>query len=59
MMYFLGSTNEEFNLRHDWNSLISHHPDLKMKHYSKDYFPHADTVVYEHIQKFLLCMRKH
>ncbi|XP_003385457.1 PREDICTED: FAD-dependent oxidoreductase domain-containing protein 2-like [Amphimedon queenslandica] len=42
---YTGSTNEEFNLRHDWNSLLSHHPDLKMKHYSKDYFPHADTAV--------------
>lgn len=40
-----GSTNEEFNFRHDWNSLISHHPDLKMKYYSKDYFPHADEMV--------------
>ena len=41
----LGSTNSEFNFRHDWNSLISDNPKLKMKFYSKEYFPHADDMV--------------
>ena len=35
-----GKTNKEFNLRHDWNSLISHDESLLMKHYSKKFFPH-------------------
>ena len=41
----LGSTNKEFNFRHDWNSLISDDDELLMKHYTKDYFPHADVYV--------------
>ena len=48
MMYCLssaGSTNKEFNFRHDWNSLITHNQSLQMKYYSKKYFPHADDYV--------------
>lgn len=37
--------NPEFKLRHDWNSLLSHDPDLLMTKYSKDMFPHADVLV--------------
>lgn len=40
-----GSTNKEFSFRHDWNSLISDDESLQMKHYTKDYFPHADVYV--------------
>ncbi|XP_038065609.1 FAD-dependent oxidoreductase domain-containing protein 2-like [Patiria miniata] len=40
-----GKTNKEFNLRHDWNSLLSDDESLQMTHYSKDFFPHADTYV--------------
>ncbi|XP_022095421.1 FAD-dependent oxidoreductase domain-containing protein 2-like [Acanthaster planci] len=40
-----GKTNKEFNLRHDWNSLLSDDESLQMKYYSKDFFPHADTYV--------------
>lgn len=40
-----GKTNKEFNLRHDWNSLISDNDDLLMTKYSKDFFPKADTLV--------------
>ena len=42
---FTGSTNHEFNLRHDWNSLISNNRSLELRHYSKEYFPAADTYV--------------
>ena len=35
----------EFAYRHDWNSLICDNPELKMKNYSKDYFPTADVYV--------------
>jgi thioredoxin reductase len=33
---------EDFNLRHDWNSLLSDDPDLKFGAYSTELFPHAD-----------------
>ncbi|XP_077490113.1 FAD-dependent oxidoreductase domain-containing protein 2-like [Amblyomma americanum] len=39
-----GQENPEFNLRHDWNSLLSDDPSLLFKHFSRDYFPHADTM---------------
>lgn len=40
-----GSTNKEFNWRHDWNSLLSDDDSLQMRHYSKKLFPHADKIV--------------
>ncbi|KAH6943451.1 hypothetical protein HPB50_021683 [Hyalomma asiaticum] len=40
-----GQQSPEYNLRHDWNSLLSDDPSLLFKHYSRDYFPHADTMV--------------
>ncbi|KAK3091462.1 hypothetical protein FSP39_019980 [Pinctada imbricata] len=40
-----GKTNKEFNLRHDWNSLLSHDESLLFKHYSKEMFPHADVLL--------------
>jgi cation diffusion facilitator CzcD-associated flavoprotein CzcO len=40
-----GKTNKEFNLRHDWNSLISDDESLQMRHYSKDFFPHRDRML--------------
>lgn len=51
---FAGSTNKEFNYRHDWNSLISNNESLKMYHYSDDYFPNADIYVSTLLQ--LLCV---
>ena len=42
---FLGKTNKEFNLRHDWNSLISDDETLRMTLYSKEFFPPADVLV--------------
>lgn len=42
---YTGKTNKEFNLRHDWNSLISDDDSLLMKYYSDDFFPPADTYV--------------
>ena len=42
---FTGTTNYEFNMRHDWNSLICNNRSLEMRHYSKEYFPGADTYV--------------
>lgn len=40
-----GKTNKEFNLRHDWNSLLSDDESLLFRHYSKEMFPHADVLV--------------
>lgn len=35
----------EIKLRWDWNSLLSHSPELMFSNYSTDYFPHADDMV--------------
>ncbi|XP_045607554.2 FAD-dependent oxidoreductase domain-containing protein 2 isoform X2 [Procambarus clarkii] len=40
-----GRTNQEFNLRHDWNSLLSDDEGLLFKHFSDDFFPEGDTMV--------------
>ncbi len=40
-----GSTDAEFNLRSDWNSLLSHSKDLLFTHYSKRFFPPAERYV--------------
>ncbi|XP_038406614.1 FAD-dependent oxidoreductase domain-containing protein 2 [Canis lupus familiaris] len=40
-----GKANAEFNLRHDWNSLLSHDPQLLFRHYSRAYFPDAGDMV--------------
>ncbi|KAB7503854.1 hypothetical protein Anas_10171 [Armadillidium nasatum] len=42
---FTGNTNQEFQLRHDWNSLLSDREDLLFRHFSSDFFPHADAMV--------------
>uniref|UniRef100_A0A1A8QS42 FAD-dependent oxidoreductase domain containing 2 n=1 Tax=Nothobranchius pienaari TaxID=704102 RepID=A0A1A8QS42_9TELE len=38
-----GRQNREFNLRHDWNSLLSHKPDLLFRRVSGDFYPPADV----------------
>ncbi|XP_019642663.1 PREDICTED: FAD-dependent oxidoreductase domain-containing protein 2-like [Branchiostoma belcheri] len=40
-----GKTNKEFNMRHDWNSLLSDDDSLQIRHYSKEFFPQADILV--------------
>lgn len=40
-----GKTNKEFNMRHDWNSLLSDDESLLMTRYSKEFFPPADSLV--------------
>ncbi|XP_060079934.1 FAD-dependent oxidoreductase domain-containing protein 2-like [Ylistrum balloti] len=40
-----GSSNKEFNLRHDWNSLLSDDDRMLFRHYSSDLFPHKDTMI--------------
>ncbi|XP_064633746.1 FAD-dependent oxidoreductase domain-containing protein 2-like [Lineus longissimus] len=48
-----GQTNKEFNLRHDWNSILSDDESLLFKEYSKVFLPPRETFVdylkdYEH-----------
>lgn len=38
-----GSNNREFNLRHDWNSLLSDRGDLLFKRVSSEFYPPADA----------------
>lgn len=40
-----GTDHPELNLRWDWNSLLCDDPKLRFAHYSKSYFPPADTIV--------------
>lgn len=40
---YTGRRNREFNLRHDWNSLLSHRPDLLFQRFSRDLYPDADV----------------
>jgi len=42
---YTGSDDPEFNLRMDWNSLLSHDPALRFTGYSQRYFPPADDLV--------------
>ena len=48
---FTGRTDPEFNLRHDWNSLLSEREDLRMTEFSDEYFPPADRLV-EYLNAF-------
>src|SRR5262245_53420749 len=40
-----GSDDPEFNLRTDWNSLLSDDPELLFTRYTERYFPDADDMV--------------
>ena len=40
-----GSNNKDFNLRHDWNSLLCDDDELLMKNYTKEYYPNADIYI--------------
>jgi thioredoxin reductase len=42
---FTGCTDPEFNMRHDWNSLLCDDDEFRFKQYDKDFFPHADNLV--------------
>ena len=44
---FTGSDNYEFNMRHDWNSLLTRKPAPQMlfRNFDKNYFPAADSLV--------------
>jgi hypothetical protein len=56
-----GSMDKEFNLRHDWNSLLSDSENpLLFKQYTEEFFPHADHMVkylndYQEKEKIKVC----
>ena len=41
---YTGNENKDFNLRHDWNSLLNDE-DLLMKEYSEEYYPDREDLV--------------
>lgn len=57
---FTGSTDPEFNMRHDWNSLLCDDDQFRFKNYDKQFFPHADSMVEymaDFVSRFQLKMR--
>lgn len=42
---FNGFPEDEYNLRHDWNSILSDDPEMRFTKYSDKLFPPADTLV--------------
>ncbi|UJR13885.1 hypothetical protein I4U23_000892 [Adineta vaga] len=42
---YTGERNRKFNLRHDWNSLLSDDEQLRFTHRSKQLFPSADLMI--------------
>ena len=51
--YFTGKKHPDFNLRHDWNSLLTdyHKDHLLFKNYSKAYYPSADSLL-EYLKEY-------
>lgn len=35
---------DQFNMRHDWNSLLSDDPEMRFTRYTDELFPHADDI---------------
>ncbi|MCA9690748.1 MAG: NAD(P)-binding domain-containing protein [Myxococcales bacterium] len=48
---YTGRDDPEFNLRHDWNSLLCDRSDFGLSSYTKEYFPPADALV-EYLGQF-------
>ncbi|XP_070559160.1 FAD-dependent oxidoreductase domain-containing protein 2-like [Ptychodera flava] len=51
---------KEFNLRHDWNSLLCDDMALQFKNYTEELFPPADALVeymHDYVEKFNLKIR--
>ena len=42
---YTGCSNPEFNMRHDWNSLLCEDDDFRFGNYDKQFFPDADSLV--------------
>jgi len=49
---FNGFPEDEFNLRHDWNSILSDDPEMRFTKYSDKLFPPADGIV-EYLNDFV------
>jgi thioredoxin reductase len=55
---YTGNSDPEFNLRMDWNSLLSDDPALRFTRYSHRYFPAADEMV-RYLGDFAAASRLH
>jgi cation diffusion facilitator CzcD-associated flavoprotein CzcO len=42
---YTGRDEPEFNMRHDWNSLICDDPNFRFTNYTDEYYPYADDYV--------------
>lgn len=51
---YTGRQDPDFNLRHDWNSLLCDDPKLLFKNFSKEYYPPADV-----LQRYLSEFARH
>jgi thioredoxin reductase len=51
-----GSTDPEFNLRTDWNSLLSHDARMLFTRYSQRYFPAAEDLV-RYLEEFAITFK--
>lgn len=49
--------SDEFNERHDWNSLLSKNKSLIVGHYSKKFYPHADEYV-QYLEDYATYLQK-
>ena len=57
---FNGFPEDDFNMRHDWNSLLSDDPEMRFTKYSDELFPPADVLVKytkDFVEKFNLNMK--
>ncbi|MBL4689184.1 MAG: NAD(P)-binding domain-containing protein [Nannocystaceae bacterium] len=57
---YTGHDDPEYNLRHDWNSLVSDDPELRVTNRTQEYFPSADVLVQylgEYAERFALRVR--
>ncbi|MGH1487012.1 MAG: NAD(P)-binding domain-containing protein [Cellvibrionaceae bacterium] len=52
---FTGHSHPDFNMRHDWNSLLCDDNSISFRDYDTEFFPHADSMVSyinDYTQKF-------
>ena len=49
---YTGKTNDDFNLRHDWNSLLCHdYAEFNMKKFSQEFYPSSNDY-FKYLQAF-------
>lgn len=48
---YTGRDDREYNLRHDWNSLLTHDQDIRVGQHTKSYFPDAGHLA-DYLERF-------